>query len=370
MWRWTVKSLFSQPPTLIASVAATSGAFLLVMLFAAVFAGESRQIVAYLSHARADVWVMQSGVSNMHMATSYVADWKVAAVREVPGVEAAEAILYLNTVTETAGRQWFSFIVGLDVPSAQAGPWSMAAGRDQPGPGEAVVPATFAAMTGLEPGDQVRITDRDFTIVGLSRGTFSMANSIIFIRRTDLEDIMEALDIVSFILVKIQPGADAADVAASIERTVDKVSALPSAQFIDNDRRTAMQMGVETIALMTFIGGALAVLLVAFTIYSQVARQRREFAVAKALGATNRGLYISVAGQAVGVTLAGVGLAVLLALIVMPIVTTAVPQLTLDLTGAAVARVAIAGVAVALLAALIPARQIASVDPLSAFKGR
>jgi putative ABC transport system permease protein len=370
MWRWTVKSLLTAPLALLASIAATGAAFLLVMVLEAVFAGESKQIVAFLDRADADVWVMQSGVSNMHMATSYMADWKVGEIRQVPGVEEVDAILYLNTVTETAGQQWFSFVVGLDVPSRLAGPWSMAAGKDQPGPGEAVVPVIFATITGLALGDTVRITDRDFTIVGLSRETFSMANSIIFVTRPDLEDIMTSLDIVSYVLVKTEPGADPAAVATEIERTVEQVSALPAAQFMENDRRLAMQMGVQTIALMTLIGGALAVLLVAFTVYSQVARRRRELAVAKALGATNGALYASVAAQAAAVVLAGIVVAVLLAVALMPLITAVVPQLRLELTGAAVTRVAVAGVGVALLASLIPARQIARVDPLSAFQGR
>jgi putative ABC transport system permease protein len=370
MLRWTMKNLLMAPLSLVASITAAAGAFLLVMLFEAVYAGEAKQIVAYLEHADADVWVMQSGVSNMHMATSYLADWKVAEIREVPGVEAVDAILYLNTVTETGGRQWFSFIVGLDVPSRQAGPWSMAAGIDQPGPGEAVVPVAFAEMTGLALGDAVRITDRDFTIVGLSRETFSMANSIIFITRPDLEDIMTSLDIVSFMLVRATPGVSAAELAANIERLVDDVSALSRAEFIENDRRLAMQMGVETIALMTLIGGALAVLLVAFTVYSQVARQRAELAIAKALGAGNRALYATVAAQAAVIAIASLVLAVLLAVTTMPLIAAAVPQLTLELTGASVMRVTVVGIGVALLAALLPARQIARVDPLSAFHGR
>jgi putative ABC transport system permease protein len=246
----------------------------------------------------------------------------------------------------------------------------MAAGIDQPGPGEAVVPVAFAEMTGLALGDAVRITDRDFTIVGLSRETFSMANSIIFITRPDLEDIMTSLDIVSFMLVRATPGVSAAELAANIERLVDDVSALSRAEFIENDRRLAMQMGVETIALMTLIGGALAVLLVAFTVYSQVARQRAELAIAKALGAGNRALYATVAAQAAVIAIASLVLAVLLAVTTMPLIAAAVPQLTLELTGASVMRVTVVGIGVALLAALLPARQIARVDPLSAFHGR
>lgn len=63
----------------------TPCAFLLVLLVEAAFAGESERIVACLNRADADVWVMQSGVSNMHMTTSYLADWKVAEIRDVPG---------------------------------------------------------------------------------------------------------------------------------------------------------------------------------------------------------------------------------------------------------------------------------------------
>jgi ABC-type antimicrobial peptide transport system permease subunit len=368
MWHWTLKSLVAEPLALLASVAGTASAFLLVMLFEGVYAGESEQVVAYLRHADADVWVMQRGVANMHMASSYLSDSKVAAIREVPGVAAADGILYLNTVVAAAGRQWFAYVVGLDVPSG-AGPWAMAAGRAEPGSGEAVVPVIFAASAGLALGDRIRIADRELTIVGLSEGTFSMANSIVFVTRPDLEDIMTSLDIVSFVLVATEAGADPVAVAADIERAVDKVRALPAVRFLANDKELVLQMGVETIALMTLIGATVAALLVAYSVYSHVERQRRELAVAKALGATNAALYASLTLQAVAITVASVVVAVAAALTVMPLITGLIPQVSLELTRAAVARVGVAGIAIGLVASLASARQVARVDPLSAFKG-
>jgi putative ABC transport system permease protein len=370
MWLWTLKSLLNEPLTLIVSIAGTASSLLLVMLFEGLYAGESEQVTAYLRHAEADVWVMQRGVANMHMASSYLSTSKVAEIREVPGVAAGEAILYLNTVVQTVDRQWFSYVVGVSVPSSGGGPWAMAAGRAQPGPGEAVVPIAFAAMTDLALGDSIRIADRDFEIVGFSEGTFSMANSIVFVTRTDLEDIMMSFDIVSFVLIKAAAGADPARVAMNIERAVDNVQAIPARQFQRNDKELVLQMGVEAIALMTLIGGAVAALLVAYSIYSHVERQRRELAVAKALGAVNLSIYASVALQAAVITLASLVLAVALALVGMPLITALVPQVSLELTTLAVARVAVVGIAISLLASLVSARQIARVDPLSAFKGR
>jgi ABC-type antimicrobial peptide transport system permease subunit len=87
----------------------------------------------------------------------------------------------------------------------------------------------------------------------------------------------------------------------------------------------------------------------------------------KALGATNRSLYISVSAQATAITVASVIAAVSLAVVIMPIASALIPQVTLKLTAVAVARIAIVGIGVALLASIIPAHQIARVDPLSAF---
>jgi putative ABC transport system permease protein len=367
MWIWTFKSLLRSPLTLMMSVAAAACAMLLAILFEAIYAGEAKQVVAYLENADADVWVMQDGVSNMHMATSYLSDWKAHEVRDVDGVAAVESILYLNTVIDAGGKKWFSFVVGLDSASNGAGPWSMAAGRSTPGPGEAIVPEVFADMTSLQLGDTVTITDHEFRVSGFSEDTFSMGNTVIFVTKPDLEDVMSSLDIVSFMLVKAEPGFSPGVLARSIRRNVTKVNALPSSEFVENDKTMVMQMGVETIALMTIIGGSLAVLLVAFTVYSQIARQQRELAIAKALGATNRMLLMSVTAQATAITLISVLAAVLLALALVPLTDTLVPQVTLRITGSAIERIAILGVAVALIASLVPARRIARADPVTAF---
>ena len=368
MLRWMIKSLFLEPLTLVVAIASAASAFLLIILFEGIFAGESEQIVAYVRNVKADVWVMQRGVSNMHMATSYLPDWKVRQVRELPGVAGVEAILYLNTVVEVGDQRWFSYVVGLEVPSNYAGPWAMARGRAQPSVGDVVVPEVFADMARLVIGDTLRVTDRKLTIVGLSKGTFSMANSVIFINKIDLEDIMSSFDIASFMLVRSGPGVSPTELAGTIEDAVEKVRALPASQFLQNDRRMAMQMGTETIALMTTIGGSLAILLVAFTIHSQVVRQRRELSVAKALGATNRSLYISVALQAVGITLASVLVASMTAAALLPVLSNLIPAVTMILTVSSVAKIAILGLFVGITAALLSARQIARLDPASAFQ--
>jgi putative ABC transport system permease protein len=369
MLRWLLKTLWLQKASLAASAAGVAGAFVLVVILHAVFAGEARQMVAYVRHAAADVWVMQRGVLNMHMANSFVWAWKAKRIAKLPGVRGATPILYAGTVIRIGGRSLVAYAVGLEPGARRAGPWAMAAGKAMPGPGEIVLPRVFAEMTGTGLGAQVELIDQRLEVVGLSEGTYSMANPVVFVAASDLADLMQAEGTVSYILVDAEPGQDAAALAARIEREVDKVSALPQARFMRNDVQLGMQMGAEVIAFMTVIGSGLAAVIIAFTAYSQVARRRRELAIAKALGVRDREIYAAVAVQTAIITGLGLVLALLAAGVLFPLLSALVPQITLVLTAEALWRAAVVAFIVAVISAWFPARFVARVDPLTAFKG-
>lgn len=369
MLHWTLKTLFAKPTYLLASASGVAFALILVIFIEAVFAGESGRIVAYLERTKADVWVMQRGVSNMHMATSFIRDWKVDKIAKVAGVRKATPILYMNASVEIGGRQWFSFVVGLSDSDGRAGPWRIVKGKRLPGPGEAIIPATLAELTGLDVGATVTITTKKLTVVGLSAGTFSMANSITFMNAADLSEIMSAFGMVSYVLVDAAPGVSDAALAARIRNEVEDVNAVPVETFIANDFGLATQMGVEIIDLMSAIGTGLAIVITGFTIYSQTSRRRRELAVAKALGVTNRAVYLSVLVQAVCIAALGFLIATAVAFAAVPAIEALLPIVALTITPNALAKLAGIAVGVAILASLIPARQIVRVDPVSAFQG-
>jgi putative ABC transport system permease protein len=368
MTRWMLKTLWRQKGSLFSSASGIAAAFVLVIILDAAFVGESNQIVSYIRHTNPAVWVLQKGVSNMHMATTFVWDWKVDRVAELPGVKQTTPILYVNTVVKAGERNWFAFVVGLKPDSTRAGPWDMAAGRALPRDGEIVLPGEIADATGVQLGDKASIADQSFTVVGFSKGTFSMANSIAFVSFSDLEDLLSASGTVSFILVDAEPGQESEELAQRIESSVDKVSAIPQERFIKNDFQIALLMGVEVISFMTIIGSALAGLIVAFTVYTQVSRRRRELAIAKALGFRNHSLYAVVIMQSLVVTGLAVLIAFLAVAVLAPAITAAAPMVTLDVTPNALLRVSIIAFAVAILAAMIPTYLVARVDPMSAFK--
>jgi putative ABC transport system permease protein len=369
MLTWAWKSLIAQPAGLFGSAAGIAAAFILVISFDAVWRGESERIVAYLRDTGADVWVMQRGVHNMHMATSFVWDWKAEAIAGMPGVRRVTPIVYLSGVVDVKGRQSFSYIVGFDPADARAGPRQLTAGRTVEGRGEAVIPDVLARLTGAGIGDVVTVKNETFTVVGLSRGTYSLANAITFVHMADLRDILSATGTYSYLMVDADEGVDPAALAARIRQEVDKVNALAGEDFVRNDFGLAMQMGVQLMSVMTAISAALAALIVGFTAYSLVARRRRELAVVKALGVGNRALIGGVVFQALTVTLLGYALATTAAVALLPWVPVLAPQLTLVLSIPSIAKTGLAALPVALAGAVLPAHMVCRVDPASAFGG-
>ncbi|TNF89772.1 MAG: ABC transporter permease [Gammaproteobacteria bacterium] len=367
MFYWSLKTLLAEPMRLMVSALAVAVSFVLVIFFSAVFEGESDQMVVYLEQTQADVWVMQKGVSNMHMASSMLWDWKADFIAKNPQVSEVAAILYLNGPIKAGGKDWFSYIIGLRPEHRRVGPWAMAEGKSIPGPGEAVIPEVITRLTGIGIGDEITMIDRKLSVVGLSRESFSMASSVVFVSATDLGDLLEASDQYSYVMVYAKPGVDPKDLARQIMQDIDKVNALSSDEFIASDWQLAAQMGAEIVRMMTLIGTLLSVVIVAFTAYSLIARKKRELAIAKALGFGNGQIYLAALFQTLVITVLGLLLAMLISFTILAWLPTVVPQINLAVRLHQFASIAIITLPIALLASLAVAHTVVRLDPVSIF---
>lgn len=367
MWRWCVKSLLSERTTAFTSIAAAAFGLFLVVFFDAVYRGESAQITAYVEHAGADVWVMQAGVNNMHMASSLISDDQLARAGRVSGVAAVEPILYLNTLIRAGDREWFTYVVGLRGGQAMGGPWLMRDGSAEPRPGEAIIPAAMAASEGLGMGDRVELTDRSLRVAGLSEDTFSMANPVVFVHRDDLAEIMSATAWDSYLLVRAESDGDTAALAGRLRDALPDSHVMTTAEFVRSDRVLAAQMGVDLIRLITAIGMALAGVVIAFTVYVHTLSRRRELAVMMALGTRPAAVYLGVVFQASVLMLLATAFTGALSALILPAIDHWVPLVNVQWAPWGLWEVAVQGMLVAWLAALLPTYRVVGIDPLLAF---
>jgi putative ABC transport system permease protein len=340
----------------------------LILALDAIFLGVTNQLTRYIDESGADVFVAQRGVHNLHMVASALPPESVARIEAVDGVRATTPLLYVTGTVSADDADAVAYVFGLPQGAAMGLPARLAAGTTEIRRGQAIIDSRAARRLGVGMGDAVAILGRRFSVAGLSDGTSNLVNSIAFIRFEDFTAARLTEPAVSYVLVRVSDGADPRTVAAAIESQVPGTSALSRADFSAEERRLVMDMSGDVIATMNIIGFVVGLVVVALTVYVATLSRRREFGILKALGVSNRFLYVVVIEQAA----LSVALGLLAGLAFTSLLAFVVPRTGADLELAiglgSLLRVSALGALIALFAALLPIRQIAGLDPALVFR--
>ena len=346
------------------SVAGVGVALLLVLVLQSIFAGVMHQVTAYPDGLSADVVVSQRGVRTMHMSASALPPETVAQVREVPGVGWAEAIRFTTAAVSTPAGRHTSYVIGFDTSTNRAGPSRVVSGR-LPGRGEAVLDEVAAGQLGVDVGDSVRVMGRPIRLSGLSTGGTSIVNTTLFVRTEDLAELRG--DAVSYVLAAAR-GVDARTVQARVAAALPGATVQTRAQFSRSEASIVADMTADTMRIMTVIGLAIALAIIALALYTLTLGKLREYGVVKALGARTARLAAIVVGQATWTVLAALATAAVLTVVVGAVIERVQPTMRIDLVPWNVVRTGVNALALGILGAVIPLRRLVRVDPASAFR--
>lgn len=383
MFRYALHNLLQNKVRLVISVSGIALALLLILALDAIVAGVEDQLTAYIDHSGADVFVAQSGVRNLHMVSSTLPASVVDEVRAVPGVASVTPIMYVTDTMDIGPRQdrYAVYVIGLPPEAAMGGPWRIARGVSIPGQGQAIIDRGIAAQYKLGIGDHVTILGQPFTIVGLSEGTATILNSVVFISMSDFARFRDTMQMgtvlpgpavmqsVSFVLAKVTAGTSPETVAARIERELPGVTAQSRETFATQERKIVKDMVTDVITTMNLIAFLVGLAVMALTVYIATLSRRVEYGVLKALGASNRYLYGTVLVQALSSVVLGFGLALALTVTLSLSIPSLGLPLTLPIGTASLLNVGGVSLVIAALSAVLPIRQIAALDPALVFKG-
>jgi putative ABC transport system permease protein len=352
----------------VVSVGGVALALSLTLMLNAVYAGVAAQLTSFIDRAGADVWVAQAGVRNLHMVASWLPASTSGQVGLVDGVGSVTPILYATDTLGAGDESTYAYLIGVPPDAAMGVPWDVPEGRALPGRGEIVLDRGFARRAGLGLGDLVLVHGHEARIAGLSEGTASLVNSVAFVAFEDFQAARGVGRVVSFVLVGLTADADPDEVARRIEESVPGVSAQSRSAFAEEERRLVTDMSADVIAIMDAVGFAVALAVLALTVYTATLGRRREFGALKALGAPSAFLYGVVLAQAVlSVVIAFALASALTAVLAWLVPATGLP-LRLVVSDASLVKVALVSAITAGLAALLPIRQMAGLDPAIVFR--
>ncbi|MFH1186006.1 MAG: ABC transporter permease [Chloroflexota bacterium] len=370
MSRLAWRNLFQNRIRLVISIGGATLALLLILSLDAIFAGVEQRITVYIDNSGADIFVAQEDVRNMHMASSTLPDAVRRKVRAVPGVAAVTPIDYLSNMILVGADRNLAYVIGLPEDAEFGGPWKISAGRSRPRKGEAVIDLNVAEKSGVGLGDSVEILGEDFEIVGLSEETSSLVNSVAFISMKDFEELRGSYETFSFLLVQASPGESPDVVAARIQSDVRDVTTQTRLEFAGQERKVVNDMSTDVITIMNLIGFLIGLAVMALTVYTATLARRAEYGVLKALGARNGQLYRTVLMQAMISVGLGFGIGMMVTLALSAIVPRLGLSMVMEVRSASLVKVGTLSLVLGGIAAILPIRQIAGLDPAMVFRGR
>jgi putative ABC transport system permease protein len=356
------RNLLAEPRRLAAGVAGIGLALMLILLLGGLWAGIQAQSAQYVDASGAALWVLPPGTRTLFAEGTQLPTSTLETVRATPGVDWAAPTWGLYAILNLHDARAAVVLVG-STPSQPGGPWALARGRAPTADDEVAIDRVLADKHGLSLGDRLMVADRTYRVVGITRHSGFMTGYVFATHRA-VESLLGAPGKTNAILVGTEePTAVRARLAAS------GLTVLGTPEL----RRTAVQLNTRVfgspLRLMVAIAFAAGVLIVALTVYAQVAERRRDYGICKALGASSRRLAALALAQTLVMAALGLVAGGLLLAAGRTLLGWLRPQFEVVITPGLLLQAVGAALVMALLAAIIPARRLARLDPATAYRG-
>ena len=329
--------------------------------------------------------------ANLDVSRNTIPASLLAAVRAVPGVEAADGTVsgYAQFIDEQGKAVATTGAPTLGFNWTQPGlsPLTLRSGREPQRSGEVVVDAVTAREHDFALGDRIRILFRgpteEFTVVGITgfgeADNLAGATLAIF-EETTAQRVFGKVGRFDSIEAKAAEGVSTVELRDRIVTVVPPgVEVVTSKQVADESAKAVSQaLGFLNTALLVFAGIALFVggFIILNTFSILVAQRTRELALLRALGASRRQVMATVIAEAfaVGVfaSVVGIGLGILVAIGLQSLLSSF--GLDLPASGAVLKprtfiAAVIVGVGVTVLSSIAPARRASRIPPMAALRG-
>jgi putative ABC transport system permease protein len=358
------RNLFSDTRRLVASVAGVGLALMLILLLDGLWEGIRTKVTVYEDNVGADLYVAQAGTQNFFGGESTIPAATVADVRNDPDVEWAAPIRGFFSILDMHGTKVPVYVVGSE-PGQPGGPWSITRGRAPGADDEVVVGRGLVDRHGVAIDDRFDLLGRSFTVVGVDSQADAFMASFVFLTHAAADEVLASTDTTSFVLV----GTDRPDEARERIAEQTGLAVLDVGEIRENDRALMTRAYGTPMAVMVAVALGAGSLVIALTAYAAISERRREYGIVKAMGAGSARLTKLAVGQSLALAVMGMAAGWLLFVAGRVLVVALRPQFSIVATPGSALRAAAAAVVMGLVAALIPARRLATLDPATAYRG-
>lgn len=364
-----VRNLLQEKTRLFLSVGGVALAIMLILILSGFVSGLNVQVTRYLDHAQGSIVLVPSGVRGASSVTptNTLPVSALDAARATTGVARVVPIVSQTAVLDLGVTKQFVIVIGYDRAQG-GGPWLIGAGREPDTDDEVVLDSVLAARRGIHLGESMTLMGTTFKVVGLSQQSTTWMTGYVFTTLPAAQALYRAPGMLTMALVTPGQAVAVSDLIAQLDRIPD-VDARSKAQLITDTRSFYLTTMGAPLNLMAGIASLVGVMVIGLVTYTATIERRREYGMLKAVGARNRFLYKVVSLQALATALAGAIVGVGAAEGAASTIMALRPQFLITVAPSSVLTALAAGLLMALLGALFPARLLGRLAPAEVFRG-
>ena len=362
-----LRNLLQDKVRLFLSMVGVALAVTLILLLLGLRAGALRSAVVYLDNSPGSIVIMPPGARSTGAGLGQFLSPETAdTAASTPGVARVTPVLLMLAIPDLHERKEVIRLIGYDT-ALGGGPWNLAQGREPRADDEVVLDKVLASRHDFGMGDTFELAGRQLKVVGLSNDTSSWTGSSVFARKPLVESILLAPGAASLLLITPADGTSPRELIETLG-ALPNTNVLLKSQVMANDKQIIANIFDQVIFLMVAAAFIVGALVVGMVIYTATIERRGEYGILKAIGARSGVLYRVVGIQALVAAGLGATLGVAFGFAAGWLVMTARPQFHVLIEPSAIVATLAAGLVMALLGAMVPARAVARVAPADVFR--
>lgn len=362
------KNLFAEKMRFTMSVSGVGFSVFLITLLLSLFRGWNDRVGSFVEHVPVDIWVAREGTNDFLRPISVLPQDTADELRALEGVDSVNPLVVVPTGFEWDGKTVETHLVGYDTTTGAGGPLEIVDGKPVPGEGELVVDKALSKTLGPGIGDVLDHSGRTFEVVGLSSGGNFVATQVSFMPIESARSLLGVEGLTTFYLVTLDDPQDAVAVGERIEQNLTGVSAFTGDDFANATRDRTLRDIIPILIIILILAFVVGAAVTGLMIYTATVEKAREFGILRAVGFSNGYLYRVVIEQSLITGLVGFIGGVALNVVVGRFAEDLVPQFVILVRWTDVGAVLGVTLAMSALAALLPVRRLAGIDPVAVFK--
>lgn len=360
MFELIIANLTVRPLRTLISILGVAIGVVLVVLFTGLTEGMTNDMAKRAANWKAEIVFTRPGAmtndsSNAPLHTAYT-----ERLLQIDGVSSVVPVIrYITSNSKsTFGLQQLD---GLEwEPFATMNEMSIVDGRAPKANNELVVDERQLVQDGLKVGDKMTLFgNREYDIVGVYSPP---SGARIKLTLAGMQEVLEAPNKCTYILVKVDEGADPRAVATRINEALPgNTINLTQDLVIDAQERVP---GVKTfLRVLVGLGAVVSTVFVLLSMYTTITERKKEIGILKSLGASTSYIIRAIEGEAFMIGIFGILLGLVFSLIGSLIITKGYELAFQFSTSWMLWAVAIA-ILGSLVGALYPAWRASSIDPV------